>query len=319
MAFIKNTLFPWLARQNWPDHINSRNEMLQWMQEFHHRFPQRKEDPIHTNNSSRAALEIALLDCLLKRTERSFQDFFPAQRSTLRFGLGIGAFSPPVAGLIAGAGRLLGFRDIKVKLNQKEDWKRVKAVRFGAGKSARIRLDANQAYSLTDGAACERLASLRRWKPICIEEPFREKDHPRINHIRTSTGLRFMADESLLSLQDAETIVQTGSYDALNLRISKLGGILPLIRVLELGRKHGLLLQIGCHVGELAILSRVGQLLAAHYSCIDYLEGGYGTWILKSDIDPKSSKIGFGGKLLVRPALSSFGYNVDTDALRLAA
>ena len=79
MAFIKNTLFPWLARQNWPDHINSRNEMLQWMQEFHHRFPQRKEDPIqpilafvnvHITREAPLLLSIELFDFLCRKERR---------------------------------------------------------------------------------------------------------------------------------------------------------------------------------------------------------------------------------------------------------
>ncbi len=316
LDFLNDIVFPWLSTQTWPDSLTSRAEFMDFLARFHSEFPVIRDQPSHSHNSSRAAVEIALADCALQRAGARFEDFFPIKRNLLRYSPGIGSVNPPVAFGIASASRILGFKDLKVKLNGIKDIERTRAVRRATGRKTCLRLDANQAYCLNNESHIRKLHSFKEFQPVCIEEPFAEKDHEAIRKVREHTGLTLMADESLLSLDDAQTIIALKSYNALNLRISKMGGIYPLIQIKEMASRHGLLLLLGCHVGELAILSRVGQLLAAHYSDIVHLEGGFGTWILKSDVDSHSRRMGYGGKFKVLPGDVSFGLHVAPSRLQ---
>ena len=64
-------------------------------------------------------------------------------------------------------------------------------------------------------------------------------------------------------------------------------------------------LQVGCQVGEVAILSAAGRHLAAYLDDVAYIEGSYGSMLLSEDIGEES--IGFGssgmGEVLRGPGL----------------
>ena len=64
-------------------------------------------------------------------------------------------------------------------------------------------------------------------------------------------------------------------------------------------------LQLGCQVGETAILSATGRHLAAWLEDVTFVEGSYGTLLLAEDISRESLRFGHGGKasLLHRPGL----------------
>ena len=73
-------------------------------------------------------------------------------------------------------------------------------------------------------------------------------------------------------------------------------------------------LQVGCQVGEVAILSAAGRHLAAYLDDVAFVEGSYGSMLLSEDIGEES--IGFGsggiGKVLRGPGL---GVRVVDDRL----
>src|SRR5207248_4138084 len=58
-----------------------------------------------------------------------------------------------------------------------------------------------------------------------------------------------------------------------NVRLSKCGGFIPSLRLAQLARQHGLGYQLGCQVGETALLSAAGRHFATSVAGIRYLEG----------------------------------------------
>ena len=68
---------------------------------------------------------------------------------------------------------------------------------------------------------------------------------------------------------------QDGWCDLFNLRLSKCGGFIPSLRLAQLAKRHGLGYQLGCQVGETAILSAAGRHFATSVDGIRYLEGSY--------------------------------------------
>ena len=55
---------------------------------------------------------------------------------------------------------------------------------------------------------------------------------------------------------------RTGWCDLFNLRLSKCGGFIPTLRLAQFAKRHGLGYQLGCQVGETAILSAAGRHFA---------------------------------------------------------
>src|SRR5207302_4073306 len=114
-----------------------------------------------------------------------------------------------------------------------------------------------------------------------------------------------MADESLVTLADARALVAARACQYFNLRLSKCGGIVRTLEMARLADNAGLRLQLGCHVGETAILSAAGRHVAAYLDQVDFVEGSYGKLLLAEDISQESIVFGHGGKgpLLRGPGL----------------
>jgi len=314
-TFLKEIVSHWVLKKVWNNSIESRNDLLHFLSEFHAEFPTYHKDEVIAWNASKSAVEIAILDCLFHRINGSFHDFFPMNRENLFFGAGIGAYSPIKSAIIALIFVTLGFKDIKIKLNHSMDKERISMVRSLLGDNICIRVDANMGYDFNKDEDLQSLMSLKEYNVISIEQPFIRGNHKEIRKIKPRIGVPLMADESLITEEDGLQIIEEGSYDAFNLRVSRLGGIYPFMRMVELARENGIWFQIGCHIGELAILSRVGQLLASYYPDAKYLEGGYGRLLLKTDIDKDSKTIDYAGKMKVQES-SNFGYEIHEEILK---
>ena len=314
-SFLKNQINPWIIKKNWNCLIQNQKELLQFLKEFHTEFPNISSDKVIAWNAAKSATELALIDCLFHRIGASFHDFFSLHQKFLNYGTGIGAYPPIKSTIFALSMFAFGFKDYKVKLNRFQDFERLDMIRFALGQNIRIRLDANSAYDLKNKSDINSLNKFNKLNIISIEQPFIRGQHKEISYIKKEIGIPLMADESLITKQDALDIIETKSYDAFNLRISRLGGIYPFIKMVNLANENHIWFQIGCHVGELSILSKVGQLLASHFTETKYLEGGYGNLLLKSDIDFKSNSIGYAGKLEVQKSLS-FGYTINEKILQ---
>lgn len=117
-----------------------------------------------------------------------------------------------------------------------------------------------------------------------------------------------MADESLVTVDDAEELIRFSACDFFNLRVSKCGGISNTIRLANLAKKAGIRLQLGCQVGETAILSAVGRHIAAYLDDVEFVEGSFGNLLLIKDVGHDSIHFGHGGKA---PLLRGMGIGVD--------
>ena len=69
----------------------------------------------------------------------------------------------------------------------------------------------------------------------------------------------------------------------INLRLSKNGGLLKVLKMAEIAEKRGLQYQIGCHVGETGILSALGRVAASILPKAVYVDGSYDSYLLSTD------------------------------------
>ena len=99
-----------------------------------------------------------------------------------------------------------------------------------------------------------------------------------------------MLDESLCGMIDAERAVAGGWCDLFNLRLSKCGGFIPSLRLAQLARRHGLGYQLGCQVGETAILVAAGRHFASSVADIRYLEGSYDRHLVREALGRRTSR-----------------------------
>ena len=123
-----------------------------------------------------------------------------------------------------------------------------------------LRLDANEAW--TRQLLDEHASDFSELAIQSIEQPVSHKYLSTLHQIRGQLTTQIMLDESLCSYRDAEVAIAKGYCDAFNLRISKLGGLIPTVRLAHLARQAGIGYQLGCQVGETGILSAAGRHFA---------------------------------------------------------
>jgi muconate cycloisomerase len=267
--------------------------------------PDEEAEGIIAWHAARTAVELALVDCILKRQQLSLAHILPPRRNVVTYSGVITAGSIEKAIQHARRFKLFGIKQLKIKIGGGDDQARVKAVREAAGPSASLRVDANSAYDVAGAIAI--LEELARYNIEAVEQPI-PRGHPaELARVKKASPIPLMADESLVTLLDAQALVNAGACDFFNLRVSKCGGIARTLEMARLASGAGLRIQLGSQVGETAILSAAGRHLAAYLEDVAFVEGSYGSLLLTEDVSRDSINFGHGGKA---PVLRGHGLGV---------
>jgi muconate cycloisomerase len=210
--------------------------------------------------------------------------------------------------------RLGGFAQVKLKVGiaGQDEVKRTRLVRRWLGKKIDLRLDANEAWAPADAAA--RIRELEPFGITSVEQPVRHEDVAALAEVRKQVKTPVMLDESLCGEIDAERAVKGGWCDLFNIRLSKCGGFIPSLRLAQLAKQNNLGYQLGCQVGETAILSAAGRHFATSVDGVRYLEGSYDRHLVWESLAAGDLTFGRGGRA---PALIGCGLCFTLDPARL--
>ncbi len=273
-------------------------------------------------NAARCALELAVLDAYGRRYGAPLSEvtrivaadrYEPKIR--VRYSGAITSARGFKARLAAWAMRLYGFRQVKVKVGipGQDDVARLRVIRGRLGRSIDVRLDANEAWSPAE--VVQRIRALEPFGISAVEQPVPHAEVGCLKEVRRQVGVPLMLDESLCGPVDAERAAAGGTCDLFNLRLSKCGGFLPSLRLARFAHEHGLSCQLGCQVGETALLSAAGRHFAASVAGLRYLEGSYDRHLVRTPLGTRDLTFGWGGWA---PALTGPGLGVDVDPAALA-
>jgi len=245
-------------------------------------------------HASRAALELAIVDCALRRVRRSLGTLLPARRRRVTYSGIITA--GPLETVVGHAKRMrvVGFRHVKLKVGFDDDVARVRAAREALGPEVSLRLDANGAWK--PDHAVDVLNAVADFDVAAVEQPLARGGAGELARLRAATAVPLMADESLVTLADAEELIAAGAVDFFNVRVSKCGGLARSIAIAARAVDAGIGVQVGCQVGETAILSAAGRHLAAGLPAVTFVEGAFGTLLLTEDVSLESVRFGHGGE-----------------------
>jgi L-Ala-D/L-Glu epimerase len=268
--------------------------------------------PAGLGGAARAALEVAALDLLLRRAGRSLGCLLPARRPAVRYSGVVGATSPDRARGIAEVFRAYRVAEVKVKVGFRGDLEAVRAVRAALGPRASIRVDANGAWGQAE--ALRAIFALAELGVESVEQPLPRGAMADLAALRSRSPLPLVADESLLTVDDARDLAVAGAVDRFNLRVSKCGGLGPCLAIAAVATEAGIGVQVGCQAGETAILSAAGRHLAAAVDGLLHAEGSFGEALLVEDLGVAPIVFGTGGEA---PVLTGPGLGVEIDAERV--
>jgi muconate cycloisomerase len=275
------------------------------------------DDRCIRGNAARCALELAVIDAYGRRfgaplsavTRLLAPDLYEPRREVRYSGV-ITSSKGWKLRAAAWLMRLYGFRQLKVKVGiaGQDDEARLRSIRKRVGPAMDIRIDANEAWPVSEAA--ERIRALEPFGVSSVEQPSPHEQLAELATVRKQVRTPLMLDESLCGMADAERAVALHSCDLFNLRLSKCGGLIPSLRLAQFARAHGLACQLGCQVGETAVLSAAGRHFAASVAGLRCIEGSYDRWLVREALGARDITFGWGGRA---PALSDPGLGVTPD------
>jgi o-succinylbenzoate synthase len=171
---------------------------------------------------AKAAVEMVLFDLAGRISETPLWRMLRGETSApLRCNATLAADSPHRLAAEATAWQDRGFDTFKLKLGIGDDVERARAVREAVGPDARLRVDANGAWT-TDRA----VAALDEIEPLGIELVEQPTATLReMAAVAAATAIPIAADESVTSAREAKRAAQAGACRLATVKLSKVGGI----------------------------------------------------------------------------------------------
>ncbi len=146
---------------------------------------------------------------------------------------------------------------LKIKLGSADDAARLRAIR-AVRPDVRLRVDANAGWSLAE--ALEILPALEEFNLEMIEQPLPKDQFSEMGQLQAHTSIPLVGDESVQTLADVERLAAAG-VAGINVKLMKVGGLSPAVRILQRARELGLRSMLGCMVE-----TSIGASAMAHLS-----------------------------------------------------
>lgn len=197
---------------------------------------------VHGHRMARAALEVAVLDAGLRRVGRSLADHLGAVVDRVPAGVSVGIPAGGIAQLLEQVDAHLdeGYVRAKAKIAPGWDVAPIGALRERFGPDLALQVDGNAGYDPDDPAHLAALDGLDELALTMIEQPFgpdRLRDHARVAaRWRTPMCL----DESITDPGRARDAVEMGAAGIVNIKLGRIGGVLPSVEVRDVCRGRGI-------------------------------------------------------------------------------
>ncbi|PWJ84544.1 muconate cycloisomerase [Pseudaminobacter salicylatoxidans] len=195
------------------------------------------------NHAARAAVETALWDGLARRLGVPVAQLFGGRihdRLPVAWTLASGNSETD----IAEAERMLSerrHRDFKLKIGKrkvKEDLAHVAAIARAVGDRGTIRVDVNQAWSLTEARYGVR--GLQEIGCVLIEQPVPRERLDGLRALTQGYEIAIMADEVLQGPADAMRVAAERAADVFAVKVCQSGGLMPAAEVIAIARAAGI-------------------------------------------------------------------------------
>jgi L-alanine-DL-glutamate epimerase-like enolase superfamily enzyme len=240
---------------------------------------------INANPAAWCSIETAILDLLGKEQQQSLETILGLEalsgvfEYTAVLGLAhVTAFQKQLAKYSK-----LGFTDFKIKLSGSYADDKANIAALAKLANIRVRVDANNHWhNATEAYDYIRSLNYPFW---AIEEPLRVGDYSALAQLSSTLQSKIILDESFMRQEQFGEIGVYATPWIINIRISKMGGIIRSLNIAKQARQRGYPIIIGAQVGETSILTRLAMTLAhANRSNLLAQEGAFGTYLLEHDM-----------------------------------
>lgn len=199
-----------------------------------------------------------------------------------------------------------GYHILKIKTGSslEKDIENIHKIREAVGSHIRLRVDANQGYSVSD--AVKALDAFEKAGVEAVEQCLPDWDMEGASFIRKKArGIKVMLDESIHSPIDAAKACRLGAADTLNIKLMKCGGLYQAEQINAIAMANGVNCMVGCMLETKLAITAGLSLVASKQNiteadCDSFLyykdesTGMSGGFTREGDIFTLSEKPGFG-------------------------
>ena len=214
--------------------------------------------------------------------------------------------------------RAFGFPHVKLKVERDGALRAARVARRLLGRRVDLRVDANMAWDTEQ--ALEAIGKLRALGIVSFEQPVAADDLAGLARLVAESSAGIVVDEGLTDRDSLQRFITHRACTGANVRISKCGGLIAAHARCREALDAGLMLQVGCQVGESSLLSAAHlmllQALAPLRPGVRYAEGCFGRHLLREDPVSPLLQFRYGGRPPRRPLGAGLGVQVDQGMLQ---
>lgn len=213
------------------------------------------------NTSAKAALDMALYDLYAQRYQAPLYQILGGCRSELMTDITISVNEPEEMAKDSLETVQEGYQTLKIKVgkNIELDLKRLDKIRKAVGDDIKLRLDANQGWSVKEAIDAIKKLEDKGFNIEFVEQPVKAGDIEGMKKVTDSVMTPIMADESVFSPEDAWRLLQCRGADMINIKLMKAGGIHNALKICGIAETAGVECMVGC-----MLESRIAVTAAAH-------------------------------------------------------
>jgi L-alanine-DL-glutamate epimerase-like enolase superfamily enzyme len=290
--------------------ITSLSDLTSWVRA--HR------DEVDRNPAAWCAVELALLDALGRAGGMSVERLLGLDElhGEFRYTAVLGIEDLERFRQVLSHYRALRMTHFKLKLSGDLDADRDRvATLCASGEVQTLRLDANNLWKSPKAAAAYVQALAEGFS--AVEEPLAPNRYWQLARLSRKLGIPIVLDESFRRREQLETLLATGGNFIVNVRLSKMGGLLRSLDVVRAAKQARLPMVIGAQVGETSVLTRAALPVAQEAGrWLVGQEGAFGTRLLAEDAAEPSLMFGEAGALPAPVSRAGLGLS-DRDTRKL--
>ncbi|MGO9640747.1 MAG: o-succinylbenzoate synthase [Candidatus Acidiferrales bacterium] len=192
-------------------------------------------EPVRGHNMAKGGLEAAVWDAEAKQKGEPLWRLLGGVREEIASGVSIG-IKPSFDELLAAVEKELsaGYQRIKIKIKPGQDIEPVERLRQRFP-GIKLMVDANSAYRLEDAPHLHRLDAFYL---MMIEQPLGWDD--LYSHVALQRQLQtpICLDECIQTAEHARAAIELGACRIINVKLGRVGGYTPALRIHDLCREH---------------------------------------------------------------------------------
>lgn len=200
------------------------------------------------NTSAKAAMDMAVYDLYGQLHQIPVHKLLGGTRTQITTDITISVNDPEEMARDTLTARARGYDTLKVKVgvNPDLDVQRLLAVRQAAGPEAKLRIDANQAWSPKQAVRLLNKMQDLDLDIEFVEQPVKAHDFDGLKYVTDHSDVPVMADESVFSPKDALRLMHMGAVDYLNIKLMKCGGLYNALKIASAAETYGVECMLGC-------------------------------------------------------------------------